>query len=80
MHGSDREPWTIRQGLGHGTRHGHTKAAYDLLTFDLGEQVRDVLKAAGYPLTWHAYAMAHQVCMEELVHIGAWLREVFALS
>ena len=50
-----------------------------VLTFDLGEQVRDVLKAAGYPLTWHAYAMAHSVCAEEAVHIGGWLREVLAL-
>ena len=51
-----------------------------VLTFDLGEQVRDVLTAAGYPLTWHAYPMAHSVCAEEAVHIGDWLRKVLALS
>ncbi|MEO1573802.1 MAG: alpha/beta hydrolase-fold protein [Pseudomonadota bacterium] len=51
-----------------------------VLTFDLGEQVRDVLTQAGYPLTWHAYAMAHQVCAEELTHIGGWLREVLKLA
>ncbi|MEM6639485.1 MAG: alpha/beta hydrolase-fold protein [Pseudomonadota bacterium] len=47
-----------------------------VLTFDLGEHVRDVLTEAGYPLTWHAYPMAHQVCMEEIAHIGGWLRTV----
>lgn len=51
-----------------------------VLTFELGEQVRDVLTGAGYPLTWHAYPMAHQVCAEELAHIGAWLREVLKLG
>lgn len=51
-----------------------------VLTFDLGEQVRDVLTRAGYPLTWHAYPMAHQVCAEELAHIGGWLRDVLKLA
>lgn len=51
-----------------------------VLTFDLGEQVRDVLTAANYPLTWHAYPMAHQVCAEELAHIGGWLRDVLKLG
>ncbi|MEL6312357.1 MAG: carboxylesterase, partial [Pseudomonadota bacterium] len=51
-----------------------------VLTFELGEQVRDVLTGAGYPLTWYAYPMAHQVCAEELAHIGAWLREVLKLG
>ena len=49
-----------------------------VLTFDLGEHVRDVLQAAGYPLEWHEYAMAHQVCMEELRDVGAWLGRVLS--
>ena len=28
----------------------------------------------GTPLSWHDYAMAHEVCPEELEVIGAWLR------
>jgi phospholipase/carboxylesterase len=27
------------------------------------------------PATWHDYPMGHQVCLEELDHIGAWLRQ-----
>ncbi|MFK8015644.1 MAG: alpha/beta hydrolase [Gammaproteobacteria bacterium] len=49
-----------------------------VLTFDLGERVRDWLREHNYPLEWHAYPMAHQVCLEELQHIGKWLRRVQA--
>jgi phospholipase/carboxylesterase len=31
------------------------------------------LKAAGFPLQWHSYPMAHQVCAEELQALGDWL-------
>ncbi len=44
-----------------------------VLAFALGEEVRAVLEGAGYALEWHEYPMAHQVCMEELQHIGQWL-------
>lgn len=47
-----------------------------VLAFELGEQVREVLDGAGYPLEWHEYAMAHQVCIEELQDIGRWLEKV----
>ncbi len=34
------------------------------------------LLTMGYPIEWHEYDMPHTVCMEELAHIGAWLRQV----
>jgi phospholipase/carboxylesterase len=35
---------------------------------------RDRLLAAGYPVQWHDYVMGHEVCIEEVGAIGAWLR------
>jgi phospholipase/carboxylesterase len=29
-----------------------------------------------YPVEWHEYDMPHAVCVEEVAHIGAWLRKV----
>jgi phospholipase/carboxylesterase len=39
---------------------------------------RELLRSLGYELEWHDYTMAHSVCMEEIDHIGAWLRKVLA--
>ncbi len=40
-----------------------------------GEQARDVLQALGCSVSWHSYPMQHQVCMEEIEDIAAWLRK-----
>ena len=39
----------------------------------LGEMSRDYLKQRGYAVDWHAYPMAHQVCMEEIADLRTWL-------
>ena len=39
---------------------------------------RETLRAAGYKLEWHDYAMEHAVCREEIEDIAAWLRRVLA--
>nr|PZN00658.1 MAG: carboxylesterase [Pseudomonadota bacterium] len=53
--------------------HGH----YDqVIPFEYAAQSRDLLAAKGYSVEWHEYPMAHSVCMEEIAHIGAWLRRV----
>ena len=39
---------------------------------------RDILRQHGYEVEWHEYPMAHSVCLEEIAHIGAWLRGVLA--
>lgn len=39
----------------------------------LGEMSRDYLVQRGYAVDWHAYPMAHQVCMEEIADLRTWL-------
>lgn len=56
--------------------HGHHDP---VLAYRLGTDSRDALEALGYPVEWRDYPMEHQVCMEEIADIGAWLRRVLAL-
>jgi phospholipase/carboxylesterase len=42
----------------------------------MGAGSRDFLEGLGYRVEWREYAMPHSVCMEEVEHIGAWLRRV----
>ena len=42
----------------------------------LGEHTRAWLESAGYAVEWHAYAMPHSVCPQEVADIAAWLRRV----
>jgi phospholipase/carboxylesterase len=44
-----------------------------MLPVQMGEASRDQLVAAGYPVEWKAYPMQHQVCMEEIEDMSAWL-------
>ncbi|HET8942942.1 MAG TPA: dienelactone hydrolase family protein [Rudaea sp.] len=39
----------------------------------LGELSRDYLQQRGYRIEWHTYAMAHQVCMEEIADLARWI-------
>ncbi|MGA9332925.1 MAG: carboxylesterase [Rudaea sp.] len=39
----------------------------------LGELSRDYLQQRGYHIDWHAYPMAHQVCMEEIADLKRWI-------
>ena len=54
--------------------HGAEDPVIDL---QLGEATRALLAASGYPLEWHQYPMGHEVCVEELAAIAAFLRRVF---
>jgi phospholipase/carboxylesterase len=50
--------------------------SYDpVLGVELGHEVRDALQALGQPVQWLEYPMQHQVCMDEIVAVGRWLRE-----
>jgi phospholipase/carboxylesterase len=40
----------------------------------LGEMSRAYLVQRGYAVEWHSYAMAHQVCGEEIADLRHWLR------
>jgi len=39
----------------------------------LGIAARDALSQLGHPVAWHSYPMAHQVCMEEIADLRAWI-------
>ncbi|HSG89598.1 MAG TPA: dienelactone hydrolase family protein [Pseudomonadales bacterium] len=39
---------------------------------------RSRLEALGYRLSWHEYAMGHEVCMDEIRDLGDWLETVLA--
>lgn len=48
----------------------------DIVVPSRGQAARDTLRALGYRLEWHDYPMAHEVCMEEVADINAWLLRV----
>ena len=50
----------------------------DVVSYELGERSATALRAAGYEVAWHDYAMAHQVCLEEVHEIGRFLTRVLA--
>ncbi len=37
---------------------------------------RDALRALGYDVEWHDYAMPHSVCMDEIAELNRWLLRV----
>ena len=49
-----------------------------VVPFSLGLASRDVLRAQGYAVEWLEYSMQHQVVMEEIEAIGAFLQRVLA--
>ncbi len=44
-----------------------------IVPYALGDQARRTLLAHQYPVTWHSYPMAHQLCQQEIAHIGGWI-------
>jgi phospholipase/carboxylesterase len=55
----------------HGTRDA-------VVSIELGQMSRDVLKEHGYEVEWHAYPMGHEVCVPEIRRIAEWLAGVYA--
>ena len=45
----------------------------DVVAPSLGRAALDFLDAEGYRPAWHEYPMAHEVCLEEIQAVGAWL-------
>ncbi len=48
----------------------------DVVPMSLANASREHLAEAGYSVEWHEYPMTHEVCGEELVDIGDWLKKV----
>ncbi len=55
--------------LAHGTQD-------PVIPLEASEMSRDLLKALGHDVEWHAYPMPHSVCMEEIRDMNAWLLKV----
>jgi phospholipase/carboxylesterase len=49
-----------------------------VVPYALGERSLRAFADAGYTVEWHRYPMAHQVCMQEIADISAWLQRVLA--
>ncbi|MFT5674115.1 MAG: phospholipase/carboxylesterase [Paraglaciecola sp.] len=47
----------------------------DVVPMFLGNAAYKVLEQNGYPVEWREYAMQHNVCMQELNDISAWLQQ-----
>lgn len=49
-----------------------------MVPIERGRDAADKLLELGYPLERHTYKMQHQVCLEEIRDLGAWMRARFA--
>lgn len=49
-----------------------------VIAVELAERSVERLRALHYPVEWQTYPMEHSVCIQEIGHIGAWLRRVLA--
>jgi len=47
-----------------------------VVPYALGDSSRRKLEALGLSIQWHCYPMEHNVCPEEIRHIGAWINTV----
>ncbi|MEB2318591.1 MAG: carboxylesterase [Pseudomonadota bacterium] len=55
--------------------HGHHD---EMIGAERALRSRDLLIDAGYPVAWHDYPMGHEVCIEEINAMGAWLAQRLA--
>jgi phospholipase/carboxylesterase len=49
-----------------------------VVPFARAQASHEALKAMGYQVEWHEYAMQHSLCLEEVQDISKWLRKVLA--
>jgi phospholipase/carboxylesterase len=49
-----------------------------IVPFEMGQMTYEILLQAGYPLSWHTYAMSHMVCDEEVEDISHWIKQRLA--
>ena len=49
-------------------------SADPMVHIERGEALRDELAKVGCAVEWHEYPMMHEVCLEEIEALGAWMR------
>jgi phospholipase/carboxylesterase len=47
-----------------------------MVAYGMGHAARTRLSKLGYEVDWHEYPMQHEVVLEEIVDVGAWLRRL----
>jgi phospholipase/carboxylesterase len=55
--------------LAHGTQD-------PIVPLEAGEMTHELLTSQNFPVTWHTYKMAHQVCAQEIKEMATWLRHI----
>ena len=74
---AETEQSGVNQGVpifaSHGTQDGVVPLA-------LGQNAAEKVKDLGYEVTWKTYAMEHEVNLEQIKDIGAWINTVFEKS
>lgn len=49
-----------------------------VVSYELGETSRDVLRDHGYEVEWHAFPFAHEVSLDEITLVSQWLQKALA--
>jgi phospholipase/carboxylesterase len=49
-------------------------SADPMVHIERGEALRDALRKVGCEVDWREYPMMHEVCLEEIEAIGAWMK------
>jgi len=49
-----------------------------VVPYALGDAARRTLESLNYSVQWRSYPMEHNVCPEEISHIGAWISAILA--
>ncbi|WP_017443852.1 alpha/beta hydrolase [Gayadomonas joobiniege] len=52
--------------------------ADNVVPFELGKAAAEKMQSAGFTVTWHDYAMQHNVCPQQIEQISTWLTELLA--
>ena len=55
--------------------HGSNDA---VVPIEAGQMTQELLSSLNYPVEFHRYQMAHQVCAQEMDDLSAWLRNLLA--
>lgn len=71
----EAEATAVNAGLPIFAAHGNED---DVVSPELGTRARDLVQSLGHAVEWREYPMPHSVCIEEIIDIGAWLRQRMA--
>ena len=71
----EAEATAVNAGLPIFAAHGNED---DVVSPELGTRARNLVQSLGHAVEWREYPMPHSVCAEEIIDIGAWLRQRMA--